>query len=106
MPGGNKNIKPEDGKPFVKGDPRINRNGAPPKLPELDTLLADILSEVKGDITVARGLLMALRNKGMKGDVRAIELILNRAYGKQVEKFEGTVTQVEMPKIVIERDPD
>jgi hypothetical protein len=28
----NPNIKSEDGKPFVKGDPRCNRKGRPPKL--------------------------------------------------------------------------
>ena len=32
MAGGNKNIKPEDGRPFVKKDPRINKNGRPRKL--------------------------------------------------------------------------
>jgi hypothetical protein len=32
MPGGNKNITPEDGKPFTKNDPRINREGRPRKL--------------------------------------------------------------------------
>lgn len=32
MPGGNKNIKPEDGKPFKKNDPRINKKGRPRKL--------------------------------------------------------------------------
>lgn len=107
MPGGYKNIKGSDAKGFDKHPENINRKGRPPILPELDVLLAEVLSEQKGDITVAKALLMSLRNKGMKGDVRAIDLMLNRAYGKQVEKFEGALIQLEIPKIEISfRDAD
>ena len=97
---------PKGAKPFNKHPELINKEGRPKKLPELDKLLIDVLSDKKDGVTAAEAILRALRAKATKGDVRAIELILNRAYGKQLEKFEGTVTQVEMPKIIIERDPD
>ena len=90
MPRGNKNIKPSDGKPFVKGDPRINRKGAPHKLPELEVLLAEALSDSKDGHTAAEAVIMSLRKKAISGDVRAIELILNRAYGKIPEKLDVT----------------
>ena len=97
---------PKGSKPFSEHPENINKNGRPKKLPELEVLLSQVLSEVKDGKTAAEIVLMALRKKAVSGDVRAIELILNRAYGKQTDKFEGTVTQVEMPTIIIERDPD
>lgn len=97
---------PDGAKPFNLHPELINKDGRPKKLPELDKLLIDVLSDEKNGVTAAEAILRALRAKAAKGDVRAIELLLNRAYGKQIEKFEGTITQVEMPKIIIERDPD
>jgi hypothetical protein len=70
-----------DGVPFTKDDPRINREGRPRKLPDLEVLLANVLGEEKGDLTAMEGILLALRKKAMSGDVRASELLLNRAYG-------------------------
>lgn len=68
---------------FKKGhDPRRNLNGRPKKIPELDILLADILGEEKDGIEAAKLILMALRAKAVKGDVRAAEVLLDRAYGK------------------------
>jgi len=69
-------------KPFKKGDERINRAGRPKKLPALDTLLADVLGEEKDGKSAAQAILMALRSKAAKGDVRAAEVLLDRAYGK------------------------
>lgn len=71
-----------DGKPFTKGDPRINKAGRPKKLPALDELLCETLGEKVSDIVALRGILIALRKKAMAGDVRAAELLLDRAYGK------------------------
>jgi len=65
-------------KPGQSGNP----NGRPKKLPELDKLLADVLGEEKDGITAAEAILKALRAKAAKGDVRAIEVLLDRAYGK------------------------
>lgn len=93
MPGGKANIRPEDGKPFKKNDPRINREGRPKKLPELDTLLAEILSDEKDGKTAAEVILMTLRVKAIKGDIRAAELLLNRAYGKAKEYIEHSISE-------------
>jgi len=70
-------------RPFKKGfDERRANNGRKPKLPALDTLLADVLGEEKDGKTAAQAILMALRSKAAKGDVRAAEVLLDRAYGK------------------------
>jgi len=69
-------------KPFTKNDPRINKNGRPPKLPHLEALLANVLGEEKDGKTAAEAILMALRLKATKGDVRAAEVLLDRAFGK------------------------
>lgn len=88
MPGGHKQIRPSDNpKPFKKGQSG-NPAGRPKKLPELDVLLADVLGEEQNEIEAAKAILMALRKKAIKGDVRAAEAILNRAYGKPKESIQ------------------
>lgn len=71
-------------KPFKPGeDARKNLKGAPKKIPVLDTLLAEVLGDTNNDgIEAAREILLALIDKALKGDNRAIEIILDRAYGK------------------------
>lgn len=76
-------------KPFKKGQSG-NPNGRPKKIPELDKLLADVLGEEKDGKTAAEAILMALRAKAAKGDVRAAEVMLNRAYGKPKEYVDQT----------------
>jgi hypothetical protein len=79
----NKNPNRENLKPFKKGkDERRNLKGAPHKLPELDALLSKVLGEEKDGITAGEVILKALRAKAAKGDVRAAEVLLDRAYGK------------------------
>lgn len=77
----NKGGVPENLKPFPKGKSG-NPNGRPKKIPELDKLLADVLGDEKDGITAAQAILMALRKKAASGDVRAAEVLLERAYGK------------------------
>lgn len=78
-------------KPFKKGQSG-NPNGRPKKLPELDKLLADVLGEEKEGITAAEAILKALRAKAAKGDVRAIEVLLDRAYGKAKQITDTNLT--------------
>ena len=66
---------------FKKGQSG-NPNGRPKKIPQLDVLLADVLGEEKDGKTAAEAILMALRAKAARGDVRAAEVLLDRAYGK------------------------
>jgi len=89
-------VTPEHSR-FKKGQSG-NPNGRPRKLPELDKLLADVLGEEKDGVTAAEAILKALRVKAAKGDVRAIEVMLDRAYGKaqQTISHEGSVpTKIE-----------
>jgi len=72
---------PKGAKPFKKGQTG-NPKGRPPKLPALDKLMADIMGEEKDGKTAAEAILMALRAKASRGDIKAAELLLDRAYGK------------------------
>lgn len=83
-------------KPFKKGQSG-NPNGRPKKIPELRELLANVLGDEKDGKSAAEAILMALRNKAIKGDVRAAELLLDRAYGKAKQDFDisgSTVTVI------------
>ena len=75
--------------PFKKGQSG-NPKGQPRKIPELRILLAEVLGEEKDGIAAAKAILMALRAKATKGDVRAAELLLDRAYGKAMQAVELT----------------
>lgn len=74
----------KDGVPFQKGDPRINREGRPKKIPNLDVLLAELLDD---EDQSAKLILAALIKKAKEGDVRAAQVILDRAYGKPKESI-------------------
>lgn len=65
------------GQGFHTNPERINKNGRPKKLPELDVLLAEVLGDDH-----AKAILIAIRKKAKAGDVRAAELLLDRGYGK------------------------
>lgn len=86
-PNGRPNPVPNS-KPFPKGVSG-NPKGRPKKLPDLDKLLIDILSELSpSGITAAEAILKAIRKKAVKGDLRAGEVLLDRAYGKPKETID------------------
>lgn len=85
-----------------KGGKSPNPAGRPRKLPELDKLLADVLGEEKDGITAAEAILKALRLKAAKGDVRAIEVLLDRAYGKAKQEINSNITSNQL-EVVIKR---
>lgn len=93
----------ENLKPFVKGDdPRRNLKGAPPVLPELKEALKKILEEEKDGITNLEAVLKALFQRANKGDVRAIQELLDRFYGKVKQDVGLDVTSIpKLPDIII-----
>jgi hypothetical protein len=74
-------------KPFPKGKSG-NPNGRPKKLPELDKLLADVLGEEKDGVTAADAILRKLRAMAAQGNIRAAEILLDRAYGKAKQSID------------------
>ena len=82
----------KEGKKFSP-DNQPEKNGRKPKLPELDKLLDKVLGEEKGDKTAMEEILTSLYQKAAKGDVRAAEVLLNRAYGmaKQSIDLKGDI---------------
>ena len=78
----NPNPKKENLKPFKSGlDKRRNYKGRP-KMPDIREALDKILGEEKDGMTALEAVLMALRKKAFAGDTRAIQELLDRAYGK------------------------
>lgn len=76
-------------KPFVKGDPRINRKGQPRKLPSLDKLLPEVLGSDDDDESKIKQILDALAERALhKGGDRAAEILMERGYGKVKEVVE------------------
>jgi hypothetical protein len=68
----------------VSGNPK----GGPKKIPALNELLGKVLSEEKDGKTAAEVILMALRAKAARGDVRAAEVLFDRAYGKAKQEIQ------------------
>jgi hypothetical protein len=81
-----------------------NPNGRPRKLPELDKLLAEVLGEEKDGITAGEAILKAIRARAAKGDVRAAELLLDRAYGKPKQSIDNNITTTE-PLVIVLTEP-
>lgn len=78
--------------PFKAGfDPKRNLKGRPPKLPHLEALLAKVLGEEVNNVTATERILISLRDQAIKGDVRAIELFLDRGYGKLTTKIDADI---------------
>lgn len=84
---------PENLKPFQKGpDDRRNGNGRKKKLPPIDIMLAEILGSLEDDDSEAHSVLRALLMKAKKGDTKAAEILLDRAYGKAKQVVDSNVT--------------
>ena len=58
----------------------------------------------KDGITAGEAILKALRAKATKGDVRAAEVLLDRAYGKPKQTHDTNITSTE-PLVIIRTEP-
>lgn len=78
------------GKPFTKGDARINRKGRPKLGRSLSDKFKDALSEsLTGDYTQLDSIIDAIMKKALKGDQQAVEYVLARGYGKMTDRVES-----------------
>lgn len=107
----NPNIQ-NQGKKFVKGDPRINRKGRPrvfiSKMKEQGYTLSEVqdamqvlmsmspeeLSEIRNnpqatvlEVSIASAIMTSIK----KGDLFSLETLLTRVYGKPKEKLEADI---------------
>ena len=95
------NIEPHKFKKGQTGNPK----GRPRKLPELSVLLADVLGEqTKEGLTAAEDILRAMYARARKGDTRAAELLLDRAYGKPKQSIDNNITTTE-PLVIVLTEP-
>lgn len=90
-------------KPFKKGQSG-NLKGRPRKLPELDKLLDEVMGQGAEGKSVAKQILDALAKKAKGGDVKAAEMLLDRAYGKIKQPIENSGNQELTIKIVRSRN--
>jgi hypothetical protein len=92
---------------FKKGQPSPNPKGRPKKLPEIDDLLADVLGKDVGNgLIMAEKILLAIAKKAAAGDVRAAEVLMDRAYGRPKQSMEIDGSQVLLPPIIQLLPPD
>lgn len=82
---------PENLKPFKKGQSG-NPNGRPKVLPEITNALYEEIGE-----DGIRQVLQALHKEAKKGNVRAIQELLDRAYGKAQQKIDHTTGGDKLP---------
>lgn len=80
---------PEGATPFKKGETG-NPNGRPKKLPKLDDLLSDILGSQDDKDSEAHAILVSLMKQAKNGNVKAAEILLDRAYGKSKQSIDHT----------------
>ena len=83
-----------------------NPNGRPKKLPALDLIMANVMGKEKDGITAAEAIIMKLREQAAKGDIKAAQLLLDRAYGKSKQNIDITTQgeKVTVPKIIFTTD--
>lgn len=80
-------------KPGQSGNP----NGRPKKLPEIEDLLLEVLGE---NAEGAKAILHALLRRAKKGNVRAAEILFDRAFGKVKQEIRGDFNH-QIQKLVV-----
>jgi hypothetical protein len=75
---------PQNLRPAWKKGQTGNPKGRP-KLPDLREVLAKVLADEQNGMTALEATLKALRAKAIRGDIRAAEVLLDRAFGKSVQ---------------------
>lgn len=73
----------------LKSGNTVNLNGRPKKIPALEELIHTHMAEIDSSGLTAADLVMKrLRHKAVQGDMKAIQYLLDRMYGKPKETLE------------------
>jgi len=83
-----------------------NKVGGRKKLPDIDKLLDDALSEKVDGMSNARAIVLKQIKLARSGDQRAAEYILDRAYGKPKQQIENTNLNIDALKAFFEDDQE
>ena len=77
-------------KKFKKGESG-NPNGRPKgTLRDIKVVLQDLLSQEKNGTQLIDGLMSVVVNKALKGDLKAVDMLLSYSYGKATQRTEIT----------------
>jgi len=87
-------------KPFPKGVSG-NPKGRP-KLPDLKAAIAKVLADEKDGVNALEACLMALRQKAVRGDIRAAEVLMDRGYGKARQTTDLNIGSVDLDQMTDE----
>ena len=79
------NIIPHKYKKGQSGNPK----GRPP-LKDIKVVLQDLLGQEKNGAQLIDGLMTVVVNKALKGDLKAVEMLLGYTYGKATQRTEIT----------------
>jgi hypothetical protein len=84
--------------PFKKGDPNINRSGRPKKGQSFGEIFQQVGEEFAGDSPYTRKEAIAriLWKKAFDGDLKAIEILLDRMDGKARQIVEAHMKQIQI----------
>jgi hypothetical protein len=83
--------KEDNLKPFKKGQTG-NPNGRPKgsSLRDIKVVLQDLLSQEKNGTQLIDGLMSVVVNKALKGDLKAVDMLLSYTFGKATQRTEIT----------------
>jgi hypothetical protein len=87
-----KGVPPEHTK-FKKGQSG-NPKGRPP-LRDIKEVLKDLLSQEKNGTQLIDGLMSVVVNKALKGDLKAVDMLLSYTFGKATQRTEITGSEGE-----------
>jgi hypothetical protein len=68
----------------------INKGAGRPKMPDLREAVAAVLADEKDGVTALDAVLKKLRQLAVQGNLKAADMLLDRAYGKPAQTLNTT----------------
>lgn len=94
--------KPPEHAKFKKGQSGNPKGRPKGTLRDIKVVLQDLLSQEKNGTQLIDGLMSVVVNKALKGDLKAVDMLLSYSYGKATQRTE--ITGAEGEPIEIKHD--